>query len=349
MPRFATRLHLIALVGALCAMQACSNPAGDAETTPGATLAVVPTGVIAQPTSVAAATPVAAITANTSTQPTSVLGPTTGPQPACTNDMEFVADVTIPDDMAIAPGTSFDKLWMVKNSGTCAWDGSYHLVQLTSSAVQAVFKDLPVPPARPGASIEIGLKMTLAAEAQPGSKQVAMFELRDPTGKRFGTKLTIQVVAALPGTEPGIEPGTIGGTVWLDYCHVGNKGTGSATPDPGHCVITADGITQADGVFQKGEKGIAGVKVELHSETCSGPIVGSARTDSRGVYAFTGLIAGAYCVAINVLDADNSSILIPGSWTSPVATDAPATREVTLGAGSMTAQRLNFGWDYQLD
>jgi len=39
----------------------------------------------------------------------------------CTYRATFVADVTIPDNMVAAPGTSFVKTWRIRNDGTCTW------------------------------------------------------------------------------------------------------------------------------------------------------------------------------------------------------------------------------------
>src|SRR5512135_3113735 len=40
----------------------------------------------------------------------------------------YVRDVTIPDGTLFMPGTSFTKTWEIKNTGTCAWDGTYSIV-----------------------------------------------------------------------------------------------------------------------------------------------------------------------------------------------------------------------------
>jgi ABC-type amino acid transport substrate-binding protein len=58
--------------------------------------------------------------------PTPLPGPTATP-PACYDGMEFVDDVTVPDGTEMNPGQDFDKVWRVRNTGTCAWDSSYGL------------------------------------------------------------------------------------------------------------------------------------------------------------------------------------------------------------------------------
>ena len=42
--------------------------------------------------------------------------------PACTYDMRFIGDVTVPDDTVLLPGAGFVKTWRIQNSGTCPWE-----------------------------------------------------------------------------------------------------------------------------------------------------------------------------------------------------------------------------------
>ncbi len=44
--------------------------------------------------------------------------------------LSFVADITVPDGTVFKPGTDFQKVWRVMNSGTCAWDDGYVLVYM---------------------------------------------------------------------------------------------------------------------------------------------------------------------------------------------------------------------------
>ena len=66
--------------------------------------------------------------ANTATPippPVVVLRPT--PELACTDQLVFVSDVTIPDGTEVAANASLDKRWEVQNAGTCNWDERYQL------------------------------------------------------------------------------------------------------------------------------------------------------------------------------------------------------------------------------
>jgi hypothetical protein len=48
--------------------------------------------------------------------------PAPGPS-SCTNTAAFVQDVTVPDGTNWAPGQAFNKIWQVRNTGTCTWSG----------------------------------------------------------------------------------------------------------------------------------------------------------------------------------------------------------------------------------
>ncbi|MBC7228016.1 MAG: hypothetical protein H5T61_12435, partial [Thermoflexales bacterium] len=51
----------------------------------------------------------------------------------CTLGARWVADVTVPDNTAFAPGIPFVKTWRVRNSGTCAWEPGTKLVFISGA------------------------------------------------------------------------------------------------------------------------------------------------------------------------------------------------------------------------
>ena len=67
-------------------------------------------------------------------------------------------------------------------------------------------------------------------------------------------------------------------------------------------------------------------------------------TDDAGLYRFSNLDEGLYCVAIDALSPANVDLLIPGNWTWP----APGTGRygINLIAGAEFLE-IDFGWDYQ--
>jgi inhibitor of cysteine peptidase len=182
----------------------------------------------------------------------------------------------------------------------------------------------------------------------------------DVNGATAGFTLDVDNVVAEEPTaapEPTAEPtpttaipvgtSTINGTVWHDLCAViGGQDNAIAIPGAG-CVAVADGYS-ADGAREAEEPTISGVVVSLYADACPGSeLVTSTATAPDGTYTFDGLAAGSYCVTIETADDPNATILEPGLWTAPTATEAPGAISVELGEDALVAN-LDFGWDYEL-
>jgi hypothetical protein len=64
--------------------------------------------------------------------PAAPAGPTVSLGDAC-NNSSFEADITIPDGSVLEPGRNFEKIWRVKNTGSCTWDEGYALIYVGGS------------------------------------------------------------------------------------------------------------------------------------------------------------------------------------------------------------------------
>ncbi|MDX1687523.1 MAG: NBR1-Ig-like domain-containing protein [Candidatus Promineifilaceae bacterium] len=146
---------------------------------------------------------------------------------------------------------------------------------------------------------------------------------------------------------PDADTGGIEGTVWHDLCSVsGGEGDEPLVPSDG-CVALEQGVYQANGILEADEPGIAGIVVNLGEGACPADGLDSATTGDDGDYAFADLEPGTYCVSIDALDDNNSSILVPGEWTVPEAgAEGAVGAEVAVTAGDV-ASDVNFGWDYE--
>ena len=120
----------------------------------------------------------------------------------CSDDSEFVTDVTVPDGTHFAPGAVFRKTWRLRNSGTCTWDDSYRLAFLSGDRMSGP-RSAPLgdqdlrpdtlglfPVVQPGE--EIDLSVMLIAPESAGTYR-GQWQLFAPDGTTFGTAPFVQI------------------------------------------------------------------------------------------------------------------------------------------------------------
>jgi hypothetical protein len=91
--------------------------------------------------------------------------------------------VTVPDGTAFDPGSSFTKIWNLRNDGACTWTTAYQLV-FTGGSLMSGPTVVQIPyDVAPGNSID--LSISLVAPLDPGTYQ-GYWMLRDPNGAVFG-------------------------------------------------------------------------------------------------------------------------------------------------------------------
>ncbi|MBI4786302.1 MAG: hypothetical protein HY782_04570 [Chloroflexi bacterium] len=152
---------------------------------------------------------------------------------ACVNNAIFVADVTVPDGTVLAAGQPFNKIWRVRNNGTCAWGSDYQYVFIGGEAM-ATTTMIAVPNTAAGATAD--LLIAMVAPTAPGA-HVGQWRMRAPNGALFGNTMnvTINVLGAAP--PPAAATAT---TVPPPGCP-GAPVIASFTASPG--TITAGGST----------------------------------------------------------------------------------------------------------
>lgn len=83
----------------------------------------------------------------------------------CTDDAEFVENVTIPDRTEIEPGDTFVKTWRMRNVGTCTWTNNYSWAFKGGNAL-TIQEISPLDIVSPGEEVDISV--TLIAPDSPG-------------------------------------------------------------------------------------------------------------------------------------------------------------------------------------
>ena len=127
--------------------------------------------------------------------------PTETPAPACTDQAQFVRDVTVSDGTLFEPGESFTKTWRLRNSGTCTWSKDYALVH--SAGYSLLGPDVMVLPTEVEPGELIDLSMSLKAPSIDGSYD-GYWKLRNDAGAFFGIgeKSDLAIWVSIEVAEP---------------------------------------------------------------------------------------------------------------------------------------------------
>ena len=107
-----------------------------------------------------------------------------GATPEVCDQVKFVKDVTIPDEMDIAPGERFTKIWRLQNAGSCPW-GIGYLLYFESGDIMGgpSSQDLTPETIQPGETLDISVD--LVAPEETGTYQ-GFWKLRNVKGEGFG-------------------------------------------------------------------------------------------------------------------------------------------------------------------
>jgi hypothetical protein len=107
----------------------------------------------------------------------------------CSNGLEFRDDLTIPDGTNVVAGSTLDKQWEVRNSGTCNWTSGYTLTNISGDNM-GVTTDQDLVPARRGSTVTI--RIIFVAPDEPGSYTSA-WQAVDKNGNLFGDPIFIDI------------------------------------------------------------------------------------------------------------------------------------------------------------
>ncbi|MFI0448283.1 NBR1-Ig-like domain-containing protein [Actinomadura sp. 6N118] len=76
------------------------------------------------------------------------------------DDSQFMGDITIQDGTRVKAGSTFTKVWRLRNSGTVHWKGR-KMIRLGSSPCPAP-QSVPIPPTPPGQLVDISVRVQAA-------------------------------------------------------------------------------------------------------------------------------------------------------------------------------------------
>ncbi len=222
---FVVLLAIIALltyVGPLLTPTPIAPPPSHTPTSPmelpTATSTDTPEEVAVIPTTTATDTPVPPTPTNTPAPTDTPLPPTpTGtpiptdtpiptntptPTPTCADDAAFVSDVTVPDGTVSEPGEQIDKVWRLRNDGTCPWGEGYTLAFVSGDQMGAPSTQ-PVPAAAPGQTADV--QVTMYAPQQDGTYK-GFWQMQNPSGQLFGQTVVVVIVVQTPTPTATLTP-----------------------------------------------------------------------------------------------------------------------------------------------
>lgn len=111
----------------------------------------------------------------------------------CSNSA-FEGDVTIPDGTVLDPGVNFQKVWKIRNTGSCLWDEGYTLVYIAGSEPDLDPYNFQFKKTSDfvssGEAINIGINLT--TPCKPGD-YAGHWRMRNDKGYYFGTTLSVYV------------------------------------------------------------------------------------------------------------------------------------------------------------
>ncbi|MCJ7714934.1 MAG: NBR1-Ig-like domain-containing protein [Anaerolineales bacterium] len=178
-------LMLILLLSACNLYQ--DNPVPEGK--PGALYTEAAMTVAVQLTAESIGKPLTTKTPNPEETPTVVI-PSLTPQgedngtPVPCDQVRFIKDVTIPDDMDLKPGEIFTKTWRLQNAGSCPWTIGYLLYFESGDALGGpASQELTSKTIQPGDTVDVSVD--LVAPGETGTYQ-GFWKIRNVKGEGFG-------------------------------------------------------------------------------------------------------------------------------------------------------------------
>jgi uncharacterized protein YkwD len=129
--------------------------------------------------------------------------------------------VTVQDNELFAPGEKFEKVWRIKNTGTCTWTGDYRLVLAKGEQIKApdsvTLKETP-----PGETLDISVSLTAPADPEV-TRARADFEIKNPVDQPVliddSTYLWV-IIKVDNGEAPKNEGGSANSSAGPGYANV---------------------------------------------------------------------------------------------------------------------------------
>lgn len=114
--------------------------------------------------------------------------------PICNYAINFVGDVTVPDDTIFSPGTQFAKIWRIQNSGNCAWESGTTWFFNAGDRLNGP-EAVAVPIVLPGHTVDVAVNLTAP---QPNGRYIGYWALRLPNGQVLNNNAFVRIIVEAP-------------------------------------------------------------------------------------------------------------------------------------------------------
>jgi hypothetical protein len=187
---------------ALAAPSATASPTNTSA--PAAASIVVPGSGTILPATAAGTLPTVSFNNSSNTTPLAGFTPIGSPlAPAATfsfasgcNNAAFEEDVTILDGTVVDPGVNFEKIWKIRNTGTCMWDDGYTFVYIGGSTPDLDPYNYKFSKTSDRDFVEAGeavdIALTLTTPCKPG-KYEGHWRMRDDNNNFFGQTVSVYI------------------------------------------------------------------------------------------------------------------------------------------------------------
>ncbi|MBQ6341826.1 MAG: transporter substrate-binding domain-containing protein [Anaerolineaceae bacterium] len=209
-----------------------------------------------------------------------ILPPVQTNQPArtCVNGMQFVSDVSIKDGHQVNPGEKFQKIWRVRNNGTCTWTPGYSFSFVSGDQMSG--RTVRISSAvKPGETIDLAVDL-IAPNAKGTYK--GNWQMRTPQGVGFGQVVWVKVrvnssISAVPSPDDGQKYRPVDITEFVPEYYSGMEG---------ECVNIFWAVNGADmiEITADGRSLYRGEDPDAYNEFCA-PLT-EAGTHTVQLYAF---------------------------------------------------------------
>ena len=222
---------------------------------------------------------------------TAIPGPTATPA-GCYDGMAFVQDVQVPDGTEMRPGQEFDKVWRIRNTGTCAWNNNYQLVFVQGDRMSGS-STFVTDKVNPGNIYNMTVK--LKAPNSPG-KYTGIWQMVNSKGTPFGERIWVKITVPgavaptsapptatmVPPVQPTLAPGPV-----IDYLNVS-----SDTVQQGDVLIVSWSFSGED---------LASARLtRTNPDGSQTPLYGGADVAPQGEYEDLMMDPGTYSYTLSV-------------------------------------------------